>query len=238
MDKELSLLLKVQSVDLQISSIAKEKKKAPEEIEKIKEHLGLLKKTIDQELSTLTELKKSRIKVEKKLDEIEIKRNKSKIKLNDVKSNKEYQAVLTELEEMKELTSKNEEIALDRMEEIEIKEKEHAENNISYEKALKAFDIKEIEFRKKMEKFDKDIQSLGETRSLLSRKISEDSLKKYNTLKKVFKDSVIVKAVDAVCYGCHLSIPPQNYNELVKEKSTQLCPHCSRIIYWGEDDKL
>jgi len=40
--------------------------------------------------------------------------------------------------------------------------------------------------------------------------------------------------IDAICQGCHLGIPPQQYNNLIKGDSPESCPNCNRIIYWEE----
>ncbi|CAD7771580.1 C4-type zinc ribbon domain protein [Candidatus Methanoperedenaceae archaeon GB37] len=42
----------------------------------------------------------------------------------------------------------------------------------------------------------------------------------------------VVSVNDAVCEGCHMHIPPQNYNELLKCDKLMTCPSCQRIIYW------
>jgi predicted nucleic acid-binding Zn-ribbon protein len=41
-----------------------------------------------------------------------------------------------------------------------------------------------------------------------------------------------VPAVNSICNGCNVNIPPQMYNELQRCKSVKLCPNCQRIIYW------
>ena len=37
---------------------------------------------------------------------------------------------------------------------------------------------------------------------------------------------------DAICLACHMNIPPQMYNELQRFDSLKLCPFCFRILYW------
>ncbi|MBW2334635.1 MAG: hypothetical protein JRF06_05990 [Deltaproteobacteria bacterium] len=98
MDKELEALLMIQSIDIRFDEIKREKDESPKEIERLKENLDLLSNTMEQDLSTIEELKKVRRTVERELEEVEIKFQKSKSRLNDVKTNKEYQAVLKEIE--------------------------------------------------------------------------------------------------------------------------------------------
>jgi len=238
LDEKLKALLTMQSIDTQFDNINREKEEAPKEIEKLREGLNLLKNAMEQDLSTLEELKKERRKVERELEEIEPKLNKSKLRLNEVKSNREYQAVLKEIEELKELNFQKEEVVIKWMEEIEIQEKECADNTVRWEKSQQEYENKEKQFSQRMRELDKEVQSLNEKRVQLSPNVDEGLLRRYNAFRAHLRGRVVVPVIDGVCQECHLGIPPQQYNELIKGDSLQSCPHCSRIIYWGDDSGI
>ncbi|HFB84009.1 MAG TPA: hypothetical protein ENJ72_04385, partial [Thermodesulfatator sp.] len=42
---------------------------------------------------------------------------------------------------------------------------------------------------------------------------------------------------DAICEGCHMNIPPQLYNELMRDNRLMECPLCQRIIYHKDSYK-
>jgi len=238
LDEKLKVLLVIQSIDTRFDEIRREKEEAPREIERLKEDFDLLKNAMEQDLSNLEELKRERRKAERELEEIELKFNKSKERLDEVKTNKEYQAVLKEIEDLKELTFQKEEVVIKWMEKIEIQEKECADNNARWEEAQKEYKIREKEFSKRMRELDTEVRSINDKRVQLSQKVDEDALKRYNSLRVNLKGLVIAPVIDAVCQGCHLGIPPQQYNELIKGDSPQSCPNCSRIIYWEEDREI
>jgi len=235
LDEKFKALLIIQSIDIRFDEIKREREESPKEIKKLKEDFDLLEKAIEQDLSTIEELKKERRKGERELEEIEIKFKKSKLRLDEVKSNKEYQAVLKEIEDLKELTFQKEEEVIKWMEEIEIREKEFADNNLKEQESQKEYESKEKEFSKRLRELDKEVQSLNEKRLQLSQKVDKDLLSRYDILRIHFKGLVVTPVIDAVCQGCHLGIPPQKYNELIKGDSPQSCPNCNRIIYWEED---
>ena len=145
MDERLKVLLMIQSIDIRFDEMRREKEETPKEIEKLKEDLDLLRNATEQGLSTLEELKKGRRKVESELEEKDLKLKKSKLRLNEVKSNREYQAVLKEIEELKGLTFQKEEMVIKWMEDIEIQEKECTDNNIRWEEYQKEYKSKEKE---------------------------------------------------------------------------------------------
>ena len=238
LDEKLKVLLMIQSIDTKFDNISREKEETPKEIEKLKEGLDLLDNAVEQNLSTVEELKKERRKVERELEEIDLKLKKSKLRLNEVKSNREYQAVLKEIEDLKDLTFQKEETVIKWMEEIEIQEKECADNTVRREESQKEYKSKEKAFSQRIRELDKEVQSLNEKRVQLSPNLDEDLLRRYNGLRSHLKGRVVVPVIDGVCQECHLGIPPQQYNELIKGDSMQSCPHCSRIIYWGDDSGI
>jgi len=238
LDEKLKVLLIIQSIDARFDEIKREREDAPNTIDKLKKDLDLLKNAMEQDSSTLEEQKKERRIVERELEEIELKFNKSKLRLNEVKSNKEYQAVLKEIEDLKELTFQKEEVVIKWMEEIEVQEKKCSNNSIRLEKSQKEYISKEKELSQRMKELDKEVQDLNEKRALLSQKVDKDLLKEYNTLSKHLKGHVIAQVVDSVCQGCHLGIPPQQFNELIKGDSPQSCPNCNRMIYWEDDREI
>ena len=234
LDRELEALLMIQSIDIRFDEITREKEKTPKEIERLKENLDLLSNAIEQDLSTIEELKKVRRTVERDLEAIESKFQKSKLRLNDVKSNKEYQAILKEIEEQKELIFKKEEAVIKCMEDIEIQEKECADNNGRLKESQQEFENKQDEFLQRMRDLDNEAQSLNGKRAELCQKVDKNLLERYNRLRKNLRGRVVTQVINTICQGCNLGIPPQQYNELIKGGSIQSCPNCNRIIYWEE----
>jgi len=234
LDENFKLILRIQSTDTRVDEITREQEGAPKEIQRLKDDLDLLEKSMEQGLSSLEDLKKGRMSLERDLEEIEPKLKKSKARLNDVKSNKEYQAVLKEIQELNELTFQKEEVVIKWMEEIEIQEKECADNNKKWEQSQKEYESEEKKFLQRMEELDKEVQSLHEQRLKLSREVDKDLLSRYTALKANLRSQVVVPVIDAVCGGCHLGIPPQQYNDLIRGNSLQSCPNCNRIIYFEE----
>lgn len=228
----------IQSIDTQFDNIRREKEDTPKEIEKLGEGLDLLTNAMEQDLSTLEELKIERRKVERELEEMDLKLKKSKLRLNEVKTNREYQAVLKEIEELKELAFQREEAVIKWMEEIETQEKECADNTARWEESQEEYKSKEKQFSQRMRELDREVESLNEKRARLSPDTDEDLLRRYNGLRMHLKGRVVVPVIDGVCQECHLGIPPQQYNELIRGDSLQSCPHCSRIIYWGNDNGI
>ena len=225
----------IQSIDIRFDEIKREKDESPKEMERLKVNLDFLSNTMEQDVSTIEELKKVRRTVERELEEVEIKFQKSKSRLNDVKSNKEYQAVLKEIEGLKELIFEKEEVVIKCMEDIEIQEKECADNNVTWRESQKEYKNKQEEFLQRMRDLDKEVPSLNGKRVQFYQNVDKNLLERYNRLRENLRGRVVTQVINAICQGCNLGIPPQQYNELIKGGSIQSCPNCNRIIYWGDE---
>lgn len=236
MDEKLARILKIQSIDIRFDEIGKEKQKIPRELEKQREELELLKKTMEGDRAVLEAFKDDRRKVERELDEVEAKYKKSKAKLDEVKSNKEYQAVMKEIEDIKALTNEKEDLVINRMEDIELQEAECERNRMEFETAKLRYQEKEKEIEQIKSDLEKEAGQLSQKKKELSQQFDGELLVRYTKLRAHLRGRVIVPVKDSVCQGCHIGIPPQQYNMLLKGDSTQVCPHCSRIIY-SEDNE-
>ena len=160
--------------------------------------------------------------------------NKSQEKLRSVKTNKEYQSLLKEIEDVKSKNSSIEDKmieCLDRIDEAEgiiaTKKDEYLQfsDRIKSEKQSIEHDA-EID-KKKLDELDMD-------RKNVSGLIDAQLFKKYLVIKEQQEGLAVVPVKDAVCHGCNVNLPPQLYNELFRHDSLKFCPNCHRIIYLKE----
>jgi len=98
------------------------------------------------------------------------------------------------------------------------------------------------EEREKLEKRIGSIESQLQERQRqgesMREKIPKNVLKRYDMTKNVNQGLAVVSAWKETCDGCHMSIPPQLYNELLEDtEELIMCPNCRRIIYWYDQNK-
>jgi len=70
-----------------------------------------------------------------------------------------------------------------------------------------------------------------ERNELLIQSCDKAILGHYQKLIQKGNGLAVVSVVDGICQGCHLNIPPQLYNEVLKQKELITCPFCHRILY-------
>ena len=101
MKKQIKILIDLQDCDTRIGELVSKKEEGPIRIRGLMEELKVLEGQFEEELNRLEACKKGRKEVEQKIEDIESGMVKSAIKLDNVKSNKEYQAALKEIDVLK-----------------------------------------------------------------------------------------------------------------------------------------
>jgi predicted nucleic acid-binding Zn-ribbon protein len=89
-----------------------------------------------------------------------------------------------------------------------------------------------------MESLEEDLRSLEMERDRLRAVIEEELLKRYSFIRERKGGVAVSPVIKGVCQACHLDIPPQQFNELIRGDKLMTCPNCIRIIYWGEDERF
>lgn len=238
MKEKIDLLVQLQECDNKKRLILNRKKEGPLKIGELQERLNTLKEKFQEDNSRLQALKKERLILEQDVQAFENKIEKSNIKLSNIKSNKEYQAALNEIEELKKAKFQTEDKVLQVMESIEEMEKACRDNKDKERELEGTFESTKAEVEEELAKLDNKLEEVEATRARLSQVIDGELLSRYTFLKERKNGQAISAVIDGVCQACHMNIPPQRYNELIRGNALLTCPNCNRMIYWGEESSF
>ena len=236
MKEEMSHLICLQDCDNKIGHIMSKKNKGPLKIKKLEDELGVIEKEQQEELDRFEALQKSGRDIDRETQDLDVKIEKSNIRLSSIKSNKEYKAVLKEIDDLKKAKFQREEKSLQIMEEIEVLRKKCQDNEKEVAEGRKKLEKERNEVLIELKALDEELQLLEKKRDVLSQTVEQDLLKKYLLLKERKQGQAISPVSQAVCQVCHMRIPPQMYNELIRGDSLLRCTNCGRIIYWADDE--
>ena len=235
--EQIATLVKLQEIEIEISSIKKQLNTVDQRIEGVDKKLMDFNHTIEEQKSLINELNEKYRSYESDLQMHLDSIKKSEAKLTSVKTNKEYQSSLKEIDDLKSMNSKLEDDMiefLDRIEEAESLLKTKTAEFSELESQLKT--EKEI-IQKEAEEGRQRLGNLEAEWETIADNIEAAMFATYNQIKENHANKIGIVAVkDAVCQGCHMNIPPQMYNELQRGDSLKRCPICERIIYWEDQD--
>ncbi|MGD9972120.1 MAG: zinc ribbon domain-containing protein [Desulfatirhabdiaceae bacterium] len=157
----------------------------------------------------------------------------SQERLKSVKTNREYQALLKEIEELKNLNTKFEDDMLALLNEIETEETLISTAAEDMQNLSQTLETEKKSVQKETDSHESRLRKLDGERDRFSMQADPSLLKLFNRVRSVHnRGNAVVPAVDSICNGCNVNIPPQMYNELQRCQSVKLCPNCQRIIYW------
>ena len=237
MKEKLSLLVSLQECDSQLIKLSAKKIKLPEKIGKMEEDFRLYKENVEQNKRKHDELKAQRAECETKVKKLNDGMTKTKERLLEVKNNKEYQAMLKEIETAEKSRGDIETqiIALmDEMDKLSILVKKDEE--ILNQATIKHNEEKKI-IEDDLSAVDADTEIWTEKRKGLQESIPKDLLVWYEKVKKRNGGVGVTPVWKAVCSGCQMKIPPQMYNELQRSNELLSCPNCNRIMYFQNQEK-
>ncbi len=237
MIEELGTLCEMQKLDTQLIEHERKRAQGPRRIAEIEQELQRAKDKLAKEKEIIDELDKERRRKEKELDSEKERIKKVQAKLYEIKTNKEYQAVLKETEMAQEANDKTEEEIILLLERIEELRKDY-DASLSYvKKRDKEVESEKKELEKEMTSVEAVVTELRKERDALLTKVSGEAKARYRTLLEKRNGIAVVNVKNGVCLGCYMNIPPQLFIEVTKNSRLISCPSCNRIFCYKEEEE-
>jgi predicted nucleic acid-binding Zn-ribbon protein len=235
-EQELRTVFEAQQIDLEISEFEKKAVSGPKKLEELDSEIDNLNDKVARQATIIEELEKERRKKEKDLEMEKEKIKKFESRLYEVKTNKEYQALLKEIESAKGINDKTEEEILVLMEKGEELKKDHEAAAKELVKLESEYGAERKRLEDELRSIDAVISGLKANRDSLLDLVDEDLKATYSTLIERRDGLAVVNVRNGVCLGCFMNIPPQLFIEATKNRQVILCPSCNRIFYFIDDE--
>lgn len=234
--QEVEQLIELQKLDNRIAELETKVSQVPgflkdarKEYETVKSEYETLKTKLEADSEVLSKLSKECAENKALLD-------KAQSKLPNVKNNKEYEAVLKELDVLKKNVTEGEsKISV-------LQETVTACTNKVEELAKSESGLTALLKEKEAEKAGADVDATSELSGLKTQReetqavIKRSIISKYERVRHARNNLAIVRVADETCTGCYIKVPPQLYVEVKKGKALHQCPNCQRFLYALNDD--
>jgi predicted nucleic acid-binding Zn-ribbon protein len=217
--------------------MSEERDRYPKEVKKLDENQNIERERIQKDREKIELLEKERRRKEGHLNMEQEKIKRADGRMFDVKTNKEYQALLSEIEGIKEANSREEEEILQVMDEIDELKKDLSKREKEMAITVERIEAEKRKIQERMAQGDAVWKQQMERREVLSKQIESKLIKLYNTLKEKRQGVGVVSVKQETCQGCFVHVPPQMFIEVQKTNSLIRCPNCNRILYWEGDGK-
>jgi len=237
LEERLLLLIKLQECDSQLVKLSARKKKLPEDIDKLDKEFISFKEGIEKNKIKHDELKSRHTESENKIKRLNESIVKTKERLLEVKNNKEYQAMLKEIDTAETTRSNIETEIISILEELDKLSVLVKKDDETLKQSKNKYEQEKKTIENDLNSIDADIADWEKKRIDVRKDVAEDLLTKYEKIKKRNKGIGVISVWKSVCNGCHMNIPPQLYNELQRSNQLLSCPNCDRIIYFQDMEK-
>jgi predicted nucleic acid-binding Zn-ribbon protein len=234
LNEQLKLLIELQEIDSAIILLAEKIESHPGKLDKLKKPLKEAKAAFEKIQSKSKDLQKKRKSKEMELEELEDRIEKLRSRRSDIKTNKEYEAHLKEIDGFEVNRDKTEEDILDIMETMDNFEKDVKEEEAKVKKAENDFSTQENLIKEEQQKLGAELDEQKEKRKAFVSKLDQEVYNQYMNLLKRLGDSAVVRVNNEVCLGCNRNIPPQFYNEVKRGDALYTCYYCKRFVYYED----
>ncbi len=231
-------LVRVQQIESDSAKIKAYLAEVPTRIRHLEGELDAFISRVEKDKAAVDEFNKQYRALEADVQLNATKIKKSEEKLRSVKTNKEYQSSLKEIDDIKSANARLEDDMLAVLEKIELAEKVLQDRERHYTEIVDESKQERADIEKEAERREKELMELESAHAAVINELDSGLLEIFNQVKTKQADHVAIALVlDAVCQSCHLNIPPQIYNELQRCDQLRYCPNCDRIIYWQEQSE-
>lgn len=231
MREEIDNLMDLQSIDLQIQKLEEEMATEAGELESRQEAIDRHKKEVVEYSERLETGEKRQRELEALIEDGIVRLKERQTKQMSVQNDREYHSILKEIEETKQQHKQREDELVMLMEQTDsIRSK--------IEELVNQCESEEIAYKEEAEKIAKlakdlesQINKIQKSRDKQAKKVNKKFIKRYEMLKSRRNGLALAPVTNGVCLGCNMNIPPQLFNNLLREDEILSCPTCNRMMY-------
>lgn len=226
--RELYLL---QQIDSKIDEIEILKGELPMEVSDLEDEIAGLDTRINRLEGQVKELR-----TEIRRHEINIKESEQLIlryedQMNNVKNNREYEALMKETEMQRLEIQLSDKKAGSSGRELETKQAALDMTKEKQEAKQALLSVKQEELKSIITKTEKDEKKLRRQSDKQRKDIEARFLRAYDKIRNTYRNGLAVVTVERnACGGCFNAIPPQQQLEISQRKRVMICEHCNRIL--------
>ena len=233
--EQIRKLIELQGFDSKIYAFRNQLIEKPKEIEGLKRSFDEKKQAL---LNAEEDLKKAQLRRKEKEGELATKEEnikKLQAQLYQLKTNKEYQVMLTEIAGHKADNSLLEEDILKVMDEMDSLNKGIQNEKLKLSQEEIRFNQEKKVIEEQITQINEELKQLEFKRSQITPMVEARLLMQYERILKNKEGLALVPVQNGTCHGCFTRMPPQVENQIRMNDTIVICGACNRILYVEDD---
>lgn len=239
MRTKISALLELQAIESQLAHVKRRRRIREQAVRTQERRIEQLQADYDATHERVMNRRKDADRLELDLRQREERVSKQRTALNAAKTNKEYAAILTQINTLRADNSRLEERTLGIMQDVDTinAEAEKLLEQVQQEQA-RLVGIRRLS-AEEIEKLDGMLADLSAKRVEAAGNVAPEALAVFNRLSESY-DGEAMAVVEVhgkkppheyVCGGCFMSLSPEHANSLRTRDEIRRCSNCRRILY-------
>ncbi|CAG0981747.1 zinc ribbon domain-containing protein [Geobacter sp.] len=235
MRKNLFMLEELQELDLKIDGRQGERQALLDQMAELDRQVEEARIAVDAKRSELALLEEEKQGLEANLITEDDNIARSEVRQKEIKTQKEYQAVVKEITAARKLKGELEEQILQKSAQSEELAADIAARETDLNSLEENMATRKAEVQDGLERIDRELAADAAAKETTTKAIPASLIKRYQALRERRQGIAIVEARAGSCSGCNMNLPPQLYNSLFRGDDLVLCPHCQRMLLVRQD---
>jgi uncharacterized protein len=231
---KLKSLEELQKVDVEILDLTRSGQGHPIRLSELERELTQARAALEGEQARINDNERQRRDLEAQIQADKDTVRKWEGRLTDLRTPREYAALSREIDIGKKSAEGLEHQAIELRaagEEIRRSAEQRQRELVARHGTITA---EANQIRQAMKTVQDSLAILQAQREQTSKSCDPPLLSKYEAIRKK-RGVALVPVIDGTCKGCHMSLPPQLYNQLRSGQAPiETCPNCHRLIYVPE----
>jgi predicted nucleic acid-binding Zn-ribbon protein len=229
------LLVELQCLDDRLRALETEQRRLPQQLQPYEIACTEARQTLGRLQDDIEHTERQRRGLERELESLQAQLAKTQGRLHEIKTNKEYSAVLAEMAVGKQRITAIEDQVLSLMEHIE--------------QSRYTIQMQEQHVQEAMQTFTEHSKRVQQSQQALTEQLMLEQTKRQQIVvdldKKLYTlyhrlavqrgSQVVVYVQNGTCGGCHLKVQPQLVSEIRQQNTLITCPHCQRMLLWPSE---
>ncbi|MCY4485875.1 MAG: C4-type zinc ribbon domain-containing protein [Deltaproteobacteria bacterium] len=156
-----------------------------------------------------------------------------RMRMSHVKNLKELQALQREIGVIKESNAILEEELLEVMTDLEEQERVLKEKEEELNALQNDWNERKGPLEREIAELEHKIDQTRDQRAATASRLNDDLVGRYELLFNRRGGTAVVEVSSAICQACYMNLPPQLWNEVLRNERVNLCPSCQRILFYN-----
>ena len=231
MQAQIEILALLQTIDREIKEQTGRKQDLLSEIGIKEREIRAKKSEIDALVAGFSEKEKLRLEKDRVFQDEGKKAMEKRMRMNRIKNVKELQALQREIDQARQNNGELEDELIRIMQELDVIKAQIQAKETEISTMQEQWQNQQKELDEQIHRIDTAVSQAIVRRQDIATQVTGDLISRYDLIFSRRGGTAVVEVAAGICQGCFMNIPPQLWNEIIRNEKLHLCPSCQRILF-------